>query len=325
VRILIDPEDAAQQARDEAEGAVRFFKKLGDERGLSMAWRLWSQLDINECRWEPVREANERALLHARRANDEVEKGEALRSIAGALMHGPTPIPEAIARCEEIYRESTSNRLQSFVLIYLGFLFGLGGRTDEAHEHLARSREIFEELGLAPALGILMKYSGNVELFLANPSAAERVLRRGQRILERLGEKSHLSTVVALLSMAQYEQGRYEEAERLAETAQELGSTDDIGTVATALRVRANVLARKGHPDAGQAMVLEAVRLVEQTDMLWLRGLSWMDMAEFQRLQGRQVEATEATKKALVLFERKGARALSGQARAFLSELGVGR
>lgn len=61
-------------------------------------------------------------------------------------------------------------------------------------------------------------YSGNAELFAGDPVAAERELRRGPEVLERMGEKSALSTVVAVLSQAAHEQGRFEEAERLSES-----------------------------------------------------------------------------------------------------------
>ena len=107
VRVQTDPEGAAQEARDQAEAAVKVFEEVGDERGLARAWRLWSELDNMRCRWDPVREANERALVHARRGRDESEEAAALGLIAHALVHDPTPVPEAITRCEEILREST--------------------------------------------------------------------------------------------------------------------------------------------------------------------------------------------------------------------------
>jgi tetratricopeptide (TPR) repeat protein len=324
IRIWIDPEGATQEAREQAKAAIRLFEEVADERGLSQAWRLWSEFDVNLCQWERARDANERALSHARRAHDALEEAQALRSIAGDLMHDTTPIPEAIARCEEIYRELTAERLlQASVLVYLGVLCGMSGRTDEARVYLLRSQETLEDFGVATALGIMLKYAGNTELFAGDAVAAERQLRRGAAVLERIGERGHLSTVLALLSVAVYGQGRFEEAERLSETALDVGSTDDIATIVTALGVRAKVQLRKGHADAGEALVREALHLIEQTDMLWLRGLIWMDFAEFQGLAGRSEEAREAALTALALFEQKRASALSGRAQAFLSELVV--
>ena len=321
LKMATDPEGAGQEARDQAEAAIRLFEELGDDRGLSRAWRQWSELDVDLCRWGPFREANERALVHARRAEDDLEEALALRSIAVAMKHDTTPVPEAVARCEEIYRESSPNRrLQAYVLVDLGFLSGMQAHWTEAREYFARGGEIFEEFGLAPSLGVAMKYLGQVELFADDALAAERTLLRGRAILEPIGEKSHLSTVMAILSMAVYEQGRLEEAERLAETAQELGSSQDIGTVVSALGVRAKVEAQRGNFGAGEALVSEAIRLVSQTDMLWLRGLSSMDLAEFEELAGRPAEARKAAQTALALFEQKQASALSRRARAFLSE-----
>src|SRR6266511_3039302 len=239
VRVQTDPEGAAQEARDQAEAAVKVFEEVSDERGLARAWRLWSELDNMRCRWGPMREANERALVHARRGRDEPEEAAALGLIAHALIHDPTPVPEAITRCEEILRESSSSRmLEADVLGDLGFLFGLQGRADQARHHFARSREIYEQLGAKPLLGAVAMRWGHAELTAGDPVAAEDELRRGKEILEQIGERSWLSTVMTNLASAVYEQGRYKEARRLAETAQELGATDGTATVVEAPGVR---------------------------------------------------------------------------------------
>lgn len=114
-----------------------------------------------------------------------------------------------------------------------------------------------------------------------------------------------------------------EEAEELAKTAQEVGGTDDIATTVLALCVRAKVLARSGGATGDEALVREALRVVEQTDMLWLRGLSWMDLAELQNIAGHTAEARDSARNALLLFEQKQASGLSRRARAFLPERGL--
>lgn len=210
------------------------------------------------------------------------------------------------------------------MLVDLGFLSGMQGHWTGAREYFGRGGEILEEFGLAPSLGVAMKFLGQVELFADDAVAAEGALLRGRAILEPVGEKGHLSTVMAILSMAVYEQGRLEEAERLAETAQELASSQDIATVVGALCVRAKVEARRGNVNAGESLVSEAIHLVEQTDMLWVRGLSSMDLAEFEGLAGRPAEARKAAQTALALFEQKQASALSRRARVFLSDHGAG-
>jgi predicted ATPase/class 3 adenylate cyclase/DNA-binding SARP family transcriptional activator len=322
VRAAVDPDGAMQELRDQADAAIRLFEEVGDERGLSRAWSRWSRLDQDLCRWAPYREANERALVHARRAEDELEVAEALGAIALALMHDPTPVPEAIARCEQIRREVSSSRLlEAGVLRVLGFLFGLQGKIGEARDHFARSREIYADLGRLRALGGMAMVAGQAELFADDPTAAEALLRQGQQILEEIGEKLFRSTVLAVLAKALYEQGRFEEAEQLAVAAQELGGSVDIGTTVEAVGVRARVHARRGDIGGGEAMLREALRLVDDTDMLWLQGTARMDLAEFQRLAGRPAEAIQAACEALALFEQKRADALSGRARAFLSEL----
>src|SRR6266536_2684575 len=176
--------------------------------------------------------------------------------------------------------------LEANVLGDLGFLFGLQGRADQARHHFARSREIYEQLGPKHLLAVLAMRWGHAELTAGDPVAAEDELRRGKEILEQIGERSWLSTVMTNLASAVYEQGRYKEARRLAETAQELGATDDIATVVEALGVRAKASAREDDHERGAALLRQALRLVDETDMLWLRGVSRMDLAEFHRLTG---------------------------------------
>jgi tetratricopeptide (TPR) repeat protein len=321
VRIALEPEGADQEARECAAAAIRVFDELGDERGLSRAWQLWSQLDLHLCRWEPYREANERAVLHARRAAAEIEAMDALDAIAHALSHDATPASEAIVRCQEIRRDSSANRQkEARVLTQLGFLFALQGRRHEAEESFARGRAILDDLGLPIASASLALHAGQGYVLLGDPAAAEHELRRGQRLYEQAGERSSFSTLTAILAKAVYGQGGFEEAEQLAERALELGSSDDLGTVVEAFAVRAKVCARRGDADRGDVLLSDALRLVDQTDMLWLRGVTRMDRAEFSRLAGRPAAAAQAAREAMAFFEQKGADGLSARAGRFLSE-----
>src|SRR5262249_30347804 len=249
-----DPEGADEEARQAAAAAIRQFERLGDERGLARAWILWSDLDQHFCRWARYREANERALVHARRAHAEPEELDALTAIAHALDHDPTPTPDAIARCEEIRRESSMNRRrEAAVVMRIGFLYGLQGKPDEARRCFTMSRETFDDLGLALWYGGWALHAGQAQLLAGEPAAAEQELRRGQRMLEQIGERSILSTLTAILSKAVYEQGRFEEAERLAASAFELGGPALPAPVASALRARAQGDVRRGQCRFAQA------------------------------------------------------------------------
>src|SRR5262249_12395727 len=79
--------------------------------------------------------------------------------------------------------------------------------------------------------------------------------------------------------------------------------------------VLAKVLADEGDP-AAEAEAHQAVELAESTDMLWLQGEAWAQLAEALFAQGRLKEATTACDTALDRFERKGATALANRIRA---------
>jgi tetratricopeptide (TPR) repeat protein len=114
------------------------------------------------------------------------------------------------------------------------------------------------------------------------------------------------STVLAKLAHVLLDGGRYAEAEESAFLALELGSSDDIGTVAVADPVLARIAAGRGEQDAAERSAA-AVSLIEATDMLAFQGDCWQAHAEVLSELGRADEARNAASEATERFKRKGA------------------
>jgi hypothetical protein len=70
------------------------------------------------------------------------------------------------------------------------------------------------------------------------------------------------------------------------------------------------VLASRGDPGAEHA-ARRAVAVAEQTDVRWLQGLVWDDLAIVLLAEGRREEARAALLNAVDRFERKGATVLA--------------
>jgi hypothetical protein len=139
-----------------------------------------------------------------------------------------------------------------------------------------------------------------------------------------MGERGLLATTAAMLAQALYAQGRADEAEAQCAVSEAAAPRDDLVTHVMWRGVRAKVLARAGHAQAGEALAREAVGLVERTDMLVIHGDALLDLAEVLRLAGRADRATEAASAALAVHERKGNLVAAARARAWLRPRGDG-
>ena len=78
---------------------IPILEEAGDHLGLARAWRLRSEVAVAPPLGS-ARRALERALEHARLAGDVREEATLVALLAVSLYYGPTPVEEAIARCE---------------------------------------------------------------------------------------------------------------------------------------------------------------------------------------------------------------------------------
>ena len=92
------------------EQASETLRELGDELGLARAAYLMS--DLAWLMGDPVASYAhaERMLSHARRAGSGFDVATALIFMAWALVEGPWPAPEAIARCDALTAEAAGQR-----------------------------------------------------------------------------------------------------------------------------------------------------------------------------------------------------------------------
>ena len=136
-----------------------------------------------------------------------------------------------------------------------------------------------------------------------------------------MGEKSGLSTLAAMLAHATYAQERDEDAFRFTRISEEAAPEEDRSANVYWLAARAKVLARRGRPEEGEALVRKAMALAEQTDFLNMRGHALMDLAEVLRLARRTGEAVPVVEEAVQLYEQKGNAVAARGAREVQAEL----
>jgi class 3 adenylate cyclase/tetratricopeptide (TPR) repeat protein len=325
IRLFTNPEGWAQVAEREAARAISAFTAAGDERGLARAWSLLGLVGMVQVRFSRAQEAWEQAMLHAHRAGDRRGELESLSWVPLTLWAGPTHADEGLRRCRELLDRAGGDKKAMSSALFSAASFEAGlGHHEEARSLLGRARAMLEEVALSVWIaGPLTQLAGWAELLADEPAAAERELRRGQQTLEEIGEVSWLASVVGILAEAVYVQGRFDEAERLAELGEQSGGPGDLYALVLCRGVRAKVLARRADR-AALELAREAEAVVAEADFAHLHWWALMGRADVLRLLGRPSEAAQALRHAERVAEAKGNVVGAGRARRMLHELAAG-
>ncbi|TMK80382.1 MAG: tetratricopeptide repeat protein [Actinobacteria bacterium] len=319
-RVLVDPA-AFEAFRQTVEEAIPELEQLGDEAALAKGWAMVANVNLMLLEIGKMDDALERSIEHARRAGYRSQEIESTMWLLRTSWFGPRPVDEGIRLCKEVLAQpGIEPGLNSVALQVLGCLHGMQGDFDRGRELIHRAREMQVELGMMVAAGASCMVGVELELYANNPAAAEEEARWGYGVLEAMGERSFLSTVAGHLAEALYGQGRYDEAEEAARTANELGAPEDIETHRLWKAVQAKVLARRGDFEEAERLGREAVALVDRTDA-YSRAKVRLDLAEVLSLAGRADDAARVVREAISIYEEKGLTAGVRQAEALLAEL----
>jgi class 3 adenylate cyclase/tetratricopeptide (TPR) repeat protein len=305
------------EARREAEEALHVFEAVGDERGLSRAWRLRGATDWWAGRIGAEERAIDRALRHARNAGDAREEAEIFFTLSRDLVRGPTAVDQGIERCEKVLAGTGGNRtIEGYMFHALAHLRARRGEFEEALSMAERFRGILRENGQMMSFWFFAEVPGDIMMLADDPHGAVDVLTEGYEHLEQMGDRDPL--LAALLAEASYANGQFEEAERKAELAasSSIPLSRNLGK-----GVLSKVRARQGRPEEAERMGREAVASFEGTDFLIDHATSLMALGEVLRLAGRMEEAASAVRDALDLFDHKGDIVSAGKARSAIRGL----
>jgi tetratricopeptide (TPR) repeat protein len=328
IRVLLGvyagDEGDARQVEARARDAVRIFERLGDDAGLARAWRLVFGASEEALRYGEATRAAENAIKHARKAGDSRQVARGMTGYALAALYGPTPVADAIARCEALLAEASADRrTEALVSSVLAHLYAMEGRFEAAREQYRGAQRMLEDLGSRLLAASTSIDSWRIEILADNPEAAESELRRDYAALEAMGEKYLLSTVAAFLGQVMWVQGNDAEALRFSEAAEQLAADGDVTSQSIWRSVRAKVLARRGDAEVADRLSIEAVDLVAPTEAPLHLADALADRAEVLRLLGRDIEAGTVLEEAARIYADKGDRVSAERARRFLRDLKV--
>jgi class 3 adenylate cyclase/tetratricopeptide (TPR) repeat protein len=308
VRLWTDPEGWAEESEREARRAIAAFQEAGDDRGLAKGWALLGLVHGMRAEFHAAEEAWSEAAEHARVAEDRRDELESLSWVPLLTWAGPTNCDDGMERCRRVRERAEGDKkaTSSVLMAEAAFEAGLG-RFDEARQLIAQAKGLLEEVALTVWMaGPLVQFEAWIELLAGDAAAAERSLRWGYETLDRMGELSWLSTVVAMLADAVYEQGRHEEAAELTAISEASAGADDAYSQALLRSVRAKVLARRGEDAEAERLAREALALTDRTDFLHLCWHVRMSTVEVLLLTGRREEAAQRAEEAIRLAELKG-------------------
>jgi class 3 adenylate cyclase/tetratricopeptide (TPR) repeat protein len=325
VQMLADPHGkSTEEFRSEVDEAAREFETLEDEVGLATVWNEIVGVEWMPCRFERAERAARRALEHARRSGDDRLVTRALPPMIGAGAFGVAKPEEGVRTLDGLRDDLSRSRvLEGFDLAVRGFYAAMEGSFDEARRLIGLAIEIAEALGQRFVTAANLDQLGEVEMRASDRAAAERAYRRSYEMLDEAGDEGHKSTAAANLARALCGLGRFDEAERYAAIARSVAAEDDLASQVIGRQAQALVLAARGELEEAERLSREAVRMYADAECPNFQGDAWMDLAQVLRVAGKPIEAEQAAREALALYERKGNRPSSAATRTFLEELGI--
>ena len=320
LRLLSDREVEATDLIRLAGESIPIFRAAGDDRTLGRVWLFLGEAQgAHHCQHRAWEEAAEHALQHYERAGWPIST--CVGHIAAALYHGPTPVDEAIARCEALsaYVREREPRHAGVLLVVAG-LEAMRGRIAESRRIFEEARRTYEELGQRDnAIVITAWAQSQIELLAGELGAATEVLTESCARFEEMDARARLATAAADLADVLHVQGRDDEAGRWARISETHARSDDVSAQFLWRCINAKLMARRGTFEAADALTRQAVALVEGTDALNRHAKVLLDRAEVLR-HGRSGDAVSLVKRALDLYERKGNRIGAASTKRLLEE-----
>jgi tetratricopeptide (TPR) repeat protein len=309
----------------ELDRAIPFYEQSGDEAGLARALGIAGSLRF--WRGEAVAAIDDlaRAVRHARRAGARAQETESLQFMLLAMLLGPTPVPEALARIEELGAAAEANpALRVHVMRVRAELEAMRGQFATARGLIGQAKELAAELGLEVTLARTSLQAGAVEMLAGDPAAAERELRPAYESLRRMENWGYLTSIVPRFADTLLAQGLEDEAARVTELIEGRIIAEDVDGQVGSRRTRAKLLARRGRVVEAERLASEASAIAQRTDCLHLRAEALADLAEVLELAGRSKDAAGALQAAIEVHEQKGNVVGASSARSRLMQLQLG-
>jgi class 3 adenylate cyclase len=317
------PRGATQAIQSQLPELLERFADAGDERGLAKAHLLaWSMHWLASRASAAATEAR-LAAEYARKAGDDGLYARALSLQLPPLVRGSQHARELARRLDEIEREQPGPYVIARVMLGRAWLALLEARYPEGRAFGHRACESYEALGMTLLAAGSKQSLAEIELADGNPAAARSLLLEADAVASAMRERSHRSTLQALLADVELVLGDHAAAKAAIALSDELSAPEDVVNYAMTHAVRARLSMAEGDAEGAERWARGAVHYSFMTDFPQEQGRARLELAHVLTKRGRPDDAATEARAALALFAAKGDRPGQDQARALLRQLGA--
>ena len=298
--------DAPGLMRD-AERALSIFERANDSLGAARASAVIAHALVDLGRAGEALTAAEGALAYARESGVNREYVRGQWAVTGALLAGPTPVPSAIARCEELLENAPESLVGTVGATWvLSVLRAMAREFALARELVERTVSLLEAIAHPRPLIAMANAEGLIEMLAGKPARAAQAYRRAIEIARAIGDFDSADVHAARLAGALCLIGRGEEAAQVLRATPSPPEHASLSSSAHWRLAHARVLALQGELAEAESHARVATALVASTDLLDLRGNVMLVLADVLGAQARSVESAVALGEAVRLYEQKG-------------------
>ena len=310
-RVRLEYTTGARQDDDgvaaEADRGLAECGPAGDHAGQARAWRLRAYVELTRSQWGAAEAAALEMVASARRAGDDMMAARVIPALAAFSLCGPTPVVNAIARCEALLADVAGDRrAEALIGRSIAHMTAMRGDFAAAREGYRGARTALAELGWRLDAALVSLDSGPVEMLAGDDSAAEAELRADFEALWAMGERNYVATTAALLAEALLRQGRLGDAAEYVRISRETAGEGDVSSHVLWRAVEGRLQALGGDPAAGMATCREALAMIEETDDVNTHADVLCALAEVAGPAGRRGERRGLLEQAQALYRRKG-------------------
>jgi DNA-binding SARP family transcriptional activator/tetratricopeptide (TPR) repeat protein len=308
---LADPELDLEESRRRYEEVIATFTQLGDERGLGLA-RRYLGITLNRLGQTAAGTAQlERALAHAEASGDPPARRRVIGTLAHNLTQDPTPVREAIRRCEELLQVAGSDRvLDAVITRFLALLFARAALFDESRELVRQSSLVLDEIRQLTHTWVYRTAAAEARTLSGDLAGAEHELEAtwlGIRDSGYAGIDERAVNAAYALASFYCDEGRWDEARERVSFAKGIPEPPQFtNTALLRLAVEARLEAHRGRFPEALRLAERAVAAVELRDNPTIKGRIWTALGEVLRASGKPAEADAAVARAIELYEAKG-------------------
>ena len=302
------------KALESVERTIPIFQRNDHNAGLALASRIKISIHNTANDFSESAAAAEEVIRYARLAGDPRLERRGSVGYAQAALFGPTPVDEAVARCEELAAAAVGDRrTEALVQNSLSQLYSMQGKFDLARSTWATADASLKDLGMGLFSAALSITRGQIELLAGDLGTAEAVLERGYAALESMGGAFLLTGVAGVLGRVSYAQQRLDKVDRLSTTIEGMADADDLDAQTDWRLLRALARANDGHTHEALQLAKEAVEMASASDAPLLQGWALTTLADVQGAAGLPTERDATLRDAMELYRTKGDIVTSGQ------------